>query len=44
VEVTGLVVGEVDEMSFEDGSASPSVDGVPIDLASILRLYSAADE
>lgn len=38
VEVTGLIVGPVDQMSFEDGSASPTVDGVPIELADIVRL------
>lgn len=38
VDVTSLVVGTVDQMSFEDGAARPTIDGVPIDLAAIVRL------
>ena len=38
VDVTELIEGVVDQMSFDDGSALPTIDGVPIDLASIVRL------
>lgn len=38
VTVTGLIIGAIDQMSFEDGSANPKVDGVDIDLADIVRL------
>jgi flagellar basal-body rod modification protein FlgD len=41
VDVQGLIVGEIDQMSFEDGSASPTVDGVDIALSDIVRLTSA---
>jgi flagellar basal-body rod modification protein FlgD len=44
VDVTGLIRGTVDEMDFASGSASPSVDGVPIDMGDILRLLSATEE
>lgn len=38
VEVTELVVGLVDEMSFETGTAQPTVSGVPISIGDILRI------
>jgi len=38
VEVAELVRGVVDSMDFQSGSASPTIDGVPVDMASILRL------
>jgi flagellar basal-body rod modification protein FlgD len=38
VEVTELVRGVVDSMDFASGSASPTIDGVPIDMAAIVRL------
>jgi flagellar basal-body rod modification protein FlgD len=38
VDVQTLVRGVVDEMDFSTGAASPSVDGVRIDMADILRL------
>ncbi len=38
VDVTTMVRGVVDEMDFSTGSASPSIDGVRIDMADILRL------
>ncbi len=38
VEVTELVEGIIDQMSFEEGAARPTIDGVPIDLADIVRL------
>ncbi len=38
VDVTELIEGVVDQMSFDDGSALPTIDGVPIELASIVRL------
>lgn len=41
VEVTELVEGVIDQMSFEDGSARPTIDGVPIDLGDIVRLSTA---
>lgn len=42
VDVTTLVEGVIDQMSFEGGSASPTIDGVSIDLGDILRLSAAA--
>lgn len=44
VEVTGLIHGTIDEMSFESGSASPSVDGVPIAVGDIVRLISEEED
>ncbi len=44
VDVTGLIVGTVDEMDFATGSASPSVDGVPIDMADIVRLLDGEED
>lgn len=41
VEVTELVEGLIDQMSFEEGSALPTIDGVPIDLGDIVRLSTA---
>ncbi|MDP2308294.1 MAG: flagellar hook capping FlgD N-terminal domain-containing protein [Pseudomonadota bacterium] len=41
VEVIQLVEGIIDQMSFEDGSARPTIDGVPIDLGDIVRLSTA---
>lgn len=38
VGITGLITGVVNELSFENGSPQPSVDGVPIDIGNILRL------
>jgi flagellar basal-body rod modification protein FlgD len=44
IEVTELVRGVVDEMSFVDGVATPSVDGVQVDMGSILSLHTTEDE
>lgn len=44
VDVTGLIRGTVTEMDFSSGSASPSIDGVPVDMADILRLLSSTEE
>jgi hypothetical protein len=38
VDVQELVVGRVDEMDYSTGVPRPSVGGVPIALADILRL------
>ena len=38
VAVTALVKGIIDEMSFSNGTAEPSVNGIPIDIGNILRL------
>jgi flagellar basal-body rod modification protein FlgD len=38
VTVESLVQGEIDQMSFEEGVAAPTVDGIPIDLGDIIRL------
>lgn len=38
VTVDGLIHGVVDEMSFEDGNANPTVDGVSVSMGDILRL------
>jgi len=43
VDVTELIQGVVDQMSFDDGSALPTIDGVPIDLASIVRLTNGEE-
>jgi flagellar basal-body rod modification protein FlgD len=43
VAVTGQLHGQIDEMSFDGGSASPSIDGVTIAMSDIVRLYTAAD-
>lgn len=43
VDVTTLVRGVVDSMSFESGTATPSIDGVTINLADIVRLLPAED-
>lgn len=40
--VEELIRGVVDEMAFDSGTASPAVDGVTIDMGSILRLYTAS--
>ena len=40
VDVAGLIVGPIDQMSFEDGVANPTVDGISIELADIVRLTS----
>lgn len=41
VEVTALIEGMVDELSFESGNPQPSVNGVPIDIGNIIRLSTA---
>jgi flagellar basal-body rod modification protein FlgD len=38
IDITTLVRGVVDSMDFSEGSASPTIDGVPVDMASIVRL------
>ena len=38
VSVESLVQGEIDQMSFEEGVAAPTVDGIPVDLGDIVRL------
>ena len=38
IDVTTLVRGVVDSMDFSEGSASPTIDGVPVDMANIVRL------
>lgn len=38
VEMTEMIVGIVDEMSFADGTAQPTVDGTPISVGDILRI------
>ena len=38
VEVTELIVGTIDEMDYSSGNPQPSVNGVTVDLADILRL------
>ena len=40
VEVTEYVHGEIDEMDFSSGSPEPSVNGVAVDLADLVRLTS----
>lgn len=40
VTVEELLLGEVDEMSFEAGTASPSVAGTPISIGDILRIVT----
>jgi flagellar basal-body rod modification protein FlgD len=44
VEVDGRIRGVVDEMSFDNGSATPTVDGVTISMGDILRLYTESEE
>jgi flagellar basal-body rod modification protein FlgD len=38
IDVTTLVRGVVDSMDFSGGSASPTIDGVTVDMANIVRL------
>lgn len=38
VEITELIVGTVEEMDYSSGTPQPSVDGVKVELADILRL------
>lgn len=40
VSVDGHIHGVVDEMSFDSGTASPSVNGITIDMGDIIRLYT----
>jgi flagellar basal-body rod modification protein FlgD len=42
VDISELIVGIVDEMSFEGGTAQPMVDGVPIAVGDILRVGTPA--
>jgi len=44
VEVTELIRGVCDEMAFDSGLASPSVDGIQVDMADIVRLYTEDSE
>lgn len=44
VEVTGLIRGTIDEMDFASGSATPSVDGVPIEVGDIVRLLTEEED
>ena len=41
VEVTALIEGMVDELSFANGTPQPSVNGVPIDIGNIIRLSTS---
>jgi len=43
IEVTELIVGIVDEMDYSSGNPQPSVNGVTVDLADILRLTDGED-
>ena len=38
VDITALIEGVVNELSFESGTPQPSVNGVPIDIGNIIRL------
>lgn len=38
VDITALIKGIVDELSFENGTPEPSVNGIPIDIGNIIRL------
>lgn len=43
VSVAGMIRGIVDEMSFANGAAEPSVDGVPVSIGNIIRLATGGD-
>ncbi len=44
VEITELIAGTVEEMDYSSGTPQPSVDGVKVELADILRLTTADGE
>ncbi len=44
VEVTELIRGLCDEMTFDSGVASPSVDGIQVSMGDIIRLYTEDSE
>jgi flagellar basal-body rod modification protein FlgD len=43
VEVTELLHGEIDGMSFDTGTPVPSIDGINIDLGDILEVLTSSD-
>ncbi len=44
VEVSGQIVGQVDGMSYEDGTPVPSINGVEFQLGDILRVETTDEE
>ena len=44
VEVTELLRGEIDGMSFDTGTPVPALDGIDIDLGDILEVMTTSDE
>ncbi len=42
VEIQTLIRGVVDEMAFDSGAASPSINGVTLAMSDIIRLYTEA--
>lgn len=44
VEVTTLVIGEIDGMSFVTGAPEPSIEGVPLGLGDILEVFSTKED
>jgi flagellar basal-body rod modification protein FlgD len=43
VDITALIEGVIDELSFANGTPQPSINGVPIDVGNIIRLSTGTN-